>query len=261
MEFFVAISLSLWIGVKLTIFFKKSFNFEQHVLPRLRLDGPILILLVSHTWLPQTITVAAAAASLSAIMDMFPMLQSTIAEFFKCLVLGFSVFVPWMTGDGSCILPSLSVLFATTQFLRWPQSLKDFLRDVRIIFGPAYVLVVIGAWVNCDIVSSTKLLLVAALSSYVAAIFLRPDNAEMLQWFRLPVPRPVTRKVSHAMLMFFSLACMAVHILLFQSFPWMCVKMICVVMIVLNVILFFGAAHAPRLFIAAVVNAVLRFLV
>ena len=193
MEFLVAISLSLWIGVKLTIFFKKNFKFEQHALPRLRLDGPILILLVSHIWLRQVWfmqTITVAAASFSAIMDMFPMLQSTIAEFFKCLVLGFCVLVPWMAEVGSCILPSLSVLFATTQFLRWPQSLKDFLRDIRIIFGPAYVLVVIGAWVNCDIVSSTKLLLVAALFSSVASIFLRPDNAEMLQVVSAPRSQP-----------------------------------------------------------------------
>lgn len=261
MEFLLAISSSLWIGVKLTIFFRRNFQFEQHVLPRLKFDGPIFILLVSHIWpqkgwFMQTITVV--AASLSAIMDMLPMLTSTRAEFVKCLVLGSqSVLVPWMTEDGSCILPSLCVLFATTQFLRWPQRLKDFLREVRIICGPAYVLVVIGTWINSDSVSSTKLLPVAALSSSVAAIFLRPDNAEILNWFRLPVPSTMTRQVFHAMLMFFSLVCMAVHISWFQSFPWMCCKRICQVGIVLNVFLFFGAARAPR----AVVNAVLRFLV
>lgn len=243
------ISTLLWVGVKLTIFFKRSFEFREHIIPRRGSDGAVLILLVSCVWLQQVWLlqfITAAVSSLSATIDMFSMLKTT-NERIKSFVIVTSLLAPLMTEDGSYVLPSLSVLCATTQFLRWPARLKDFLREVRIIFGPVYVITVIGSWLKCDSVSSTKLLGVAALCSSIAAIFLRPDNDELFRLFRVPVPRVVTRKVSHGVLMLSSFICMAVHIVWFQSSPWTHYKTIAGAGIVLNVSLFLGAAHSPRI--------------
>ena len=65
-EFFLVICSSLWIGVKLTIFFKKRFQWREHVIPRLGLDCAILILIISahfflsEVWFLQMITAVIA---------------------------------------------------------------------------------------------------------------------------------------------------------------------------------------------------------
>ena len=45
-EFFLVICSSLWIGVKLTLFFKKRFQWKEHFLARLELDSANLILII-----------------------------------------------------------------------------------------------------------------------------------------------------------------------------------------------------------------------
>ena len=139
-EFFLATCSSLWIGVKLTIFFKRSFRWREHCFPRLSLDSANLILiiaaqfLVPKVWLLQMIT--AVIAMVSAITDMY-LMMSNLWELVKSLVLGAYIIVSWESERGSHILPLSSVSFALTQFLRWPRWLKDYLREVRIVCGPA----------------------------------------------------------------------------------------------------------------------------
>jgi len=83
---------------------------------------------------------------------------------------------------------------ATTQFLRWPSSAKARLRCIRTICGPAYTILVAGAWwkeagERTAAVGSTSsssawvvfhrgptLLETAALCSLLASVFFRPDN-------------------------------------------------------------------------------------
>lgn len=191
---------------------------------------------------------------------MFSMLSSQ-KERVKSCMLAFSVLVPWISEHGSYTLPSLFILFGTTQFLRWPERLKNSLREVRINFGPAYVLIVIGTWLkNVDGVFSNKFLLVAALCSFVAAIFLRPDNAEILKLFRVPVPNTVQRMVSHGFLMLISFLCMTLHILCGQTFPSTYCKIAVGAASILNLLLFFGVAVSPYILRDAVKKAISRLL-
>ena len=257
-EYFFVICSSLWIGVKLTIFFKKRFQWREHAIPRLGLDSAILILIISahfclsEVWLLQMIT--AVIAMVSAIKDMYLMLTN-LWEYVKSLVLGACIIVSWNIERGSCILPSASVFFALTQFLRWPKWLKDFLSEVRIVCGPAFPLSVFATWLKRSEPSgwSYWVLLVAVLCSSVAAIFFRPDNSEVLVVFHLPVLSSRSRKVCHATLMAFSLLCMTVHILLYQTFPsGIAFKPVCIVVVILCVCFFLGATDAARIIAAAV---------
>ena len=251
-ELFLVICSSLWIGVKLTIFFKKRFQWGEHVFSRLGLDSTNLILITSAHFLPEVWLqmITAVIATVSAILDMRWMLTNR-GEYVKSLVLGACIIVSWLTERGSCILPSFSVLFALTQFLRWPKSLKDYLSEVRIICGPAFVLSVLATWLKLSEPSgwSYWVLLVAVFCSSAAAIFFRPDNSEVLVLFHLPVPSSRNRKVCHAVLMAFSLLCMTMHI---STLPCTIFKAVCIAVVILCVCLFFFATDTVRIIVSAV---------
>ena len=270
----MAICSSLWIGVKLTIFFKRRFRWREHFSSRLRLniasliliitaqfllpmiiarlDSPNLILIIAAQFLLQMIT--AVIAMVSAIPDMYLMMTNDLWELVKSLVLGACIIVSWKIERGSHILPLCSLSFALTQFLRWPKNLKDFLSKVRIVCGPAFPLSVFATWLKRSepSVSSFWVLLVAVLSSSVAAIFFRPDNSEVLVLFHLPVLSWRKRKVCHAILMVFSLLCMTVHILLYQTFPCMNFQRVCIVVVTLCVCFFLFATDTARIIASAV---------
>ena len=250
-EFFLATCSSLWIGVKLTIFFKRSFRWREHCFPRLSLDSANLILiiaaqfLVPNVWLLQMIT--AVIAMYSAITDMY-LMMSNLRELVKSLVLGAYIIVSWESERGSYVLPLSSLFFALTQFLRWPRRLKDFLSEVRIVCGPAFPISVFATWLKQSEPSGSSfwVLLVAVLCSSVAAIFFRPDNSEVLVSFHLPVPSFGNRKVCHAILMVFSLLFLTVHILLYQTFPSIYCKPVCILVVILCVCFFFGATDTAH---------------
>ena len=246
-QLFLVICSSLWIGVKLTLFFKKRFQWKEHFLARLELDCANLILIISaHFLLPEVWLqmITAVIAMVSAIRDMYLMLTNPW-EYFKSLVLGACIIVSWKAERGSYILPSLSVFFALTQFLRWPKSLKDFLSEVRIVCGPACALSVFATWLKQS--ELYWVLCLAVLCSSVAAIFFRPDNSEVLLLFHLPVPSARNRKVCHAILMTCSLLCTAVHILLYQTFPYITFKPVCFAVVMLCVCFFLGATDTARI--------------
>lgn len=263
MDFLGAISSSLWIGVKLTIFFKKDFEWRKHGFPRRGSDSAVLIFLASTHFCVQQVLllqmITAVTAFLLGVMDMFSMLDS-VKERIKSLVLVFSVFVPWVSEHNSSFFPLLFILFGTAQFLRWPLELKEYLREVRINFGPAYVLIVIGTWLKCaDGIFSSKLLLAAALCSFVAGFFLRPDNAETLKLCGIRSPTATKRKVSHAFLMCFSFACTANYFLCSQSFSWTC-KAVVQAGVAANLLLFLGAAYSPYILKDAILNFMINLL-
>ena len=256
-EFFLVICSSLWIGVKLTIFFKKRFRWREHCFPRLSLDSSNLILIIAahfllpKVWLLQMIT--AVIAMVSAITDMY-LMMTNLWELVKSLVLGVCIIVTWKSEGGSYTLPISSLIFALTQFLRWPKNLKDFLGEVRIVCGPAFPLSVFATWLKQSEPSGSSfwVLLVAVLCSSVAAIFFRPDNSEVWVLFHLPVPSPRKRKVCHATSMVFSLLFLTVHILLYQTLPCIYCKPVCIVVVVLCVCFFFGATDTARIIGSAV---------
>ena len=246
---------SLWIGVKLTIFFKRRFQWREHFFPRW--DCPNLIFIIlAHFWLPEVWLlqmITAVICMVSAITDMYLMLTYP-GEYVKSFVLGACIIVSVVSGEikhGSYILPSLSVFFALTQFLRWPIWLKDFLSKVRIICGPAFALSVLATWLKLSEPSgwSYWVLLVAVFCSSAAAIFFRPDNSEVLVLFHLPVPSSRDRKVCHAILMAFSLLCMTVHI---STLPCIIFKAFCIAVVTLCVCFFFFATDTVRIIVSAV---------
>ena len=250
-ELFLVICSSLWIGVKLTLFLKKRFQWKEHFLARLELDCANLILIISaHFLLPEVWLqmITAVIAMVSAITDMYLMLTNRW-EYLKSLVLGACIIVSWMTESGSYILPSFSLFFALTQFLRWPTRLKNCLSEVRIICGPAFVLSVFATWLKLSEPSdwSYWVLLVAVLCSSVAAIFFRPDNSEVSLLFHLPVHSSRNRKVCHAILMTCSLLCTAVHILFYQTFPYITFKPVCIAVVLLCLCFFLGATDTARI--------------
>ena len=271
LEFFLAICSSLWIGVKLTIFFKRRFRWREHFFSRLRLniasliliiaaqfllpmiiarlDSPNLILIIAAQFLLQMIT--AVIAMVSAITDMY-LMMTNLGELVKSLVLGACIIVSWKIERGSYILPLCSLSFALTQFLRWPKNLKDFLSEVRIVCGPAFPLSVFATWLKRSEPSGLSFwVLVAVLFSSVAAIFFRPDNSEVLVLFHLPVLSSRKRKVCHAILMVFSLLCMTVHILLYQTLPCMNFQRVCIVVVTLCVCFFLFATDTARIIASA----------
>ena len=268
LEFFLAICSSLWIGVKLTIFFKRRFRWREHFSSRLRLniasfiliiaaqfllpmDSANLILIIAAQFLLPMIT--AVIAMYSGITDM-NLMMTNLGELVKSLVLGVCIIVSWKIERGSYILPLSSLSFALTQFLRWPKNLKDFLSKVRIVCGPAFPLSVFATWLKRSEPSGSSfwVLLVAVLSSSVAAILFRPDNSEVLVLFHLPVLSSRNRKVCHATLMVFSLLCMTVHILLYQTFPCMNFQRVCLVVVTLCVCFFLFATDTARIIASAV---------
>ena len=273
LEFFLVICSSLWIGVKLTIFFKRRFRWRDHFFSRLRLNSVSLILIIAAQFLlPMIIArldcanliliiaaqfllqmITAVIAMVSAITDMYWMMTN-LGELVKSLVLGACIIVSWKIERGSYILPLSSVFFALTQFLRWPRWLKDFLSEVRIVCGPAFPISVFATWLKRSEPSGSSfwVLLVAVLSSSVAAIFFRPDNSEVLVLFHLPVLSSRNRKVCHAILMLFSLLCMTVHILLYQTFPCMNFQRVCIVVVTLCVCFFLFATDTARIIASAV---------
>ena len=215
-----------------------------------RLDCANLILIIAAQFLLQMIT--AVIAMVSAITDMYWMMTN-LGELVKSLVLGACIIVSWKIERGSYILPLSSVFFALTQFLRWPKSLKDFLSEVRIVCGPAFPLSVVATWLKRSEPSGLSFwVLVAVLFSSVAAIFFRPDNSEVLVLFHLPVLSSRNRKVCHAILMLFSLLCMTVHILLYQTFPCMNFQRVCILVVTLCVYFFLFATDTVRIIASAV---------
>ena len=265
-EFIFVICSSLWIGVKLTIFFKKRFRWREHCFACLSLDSAILLIIAAQFLLPMITArldsanlipiiaaqfllpkvwfwqmITAVTAMVLAIKDMYLMITNKW-ELVKSLVLGAYIIISWESERGSCILPLSSVFFALTQFLRWPRWLKDFLSEVRIVCGPAFPISVFATWLKQSEPSgSSSCVLVAVLCSSVAAIFFRPDNSEVLVLLHLPVPSSRKRKVCHAILMFFSLLCLRVHIPCIYSNP------VSIVMVILCVGFFFGATDTAHL--------------
>ena len=257
--------------MKLTIFFKKRFRWREHCFACLSLDSVILFITAAQFLLPMItarldsanlilriaaqfllpkvwlLQITAVIAMVLAIKDMYFMMTN-LWELVKSLVLGAYIIMSWESERGSYVLPLSSVSFALTQFLRWPRSLKDFLSKVRIVFGPAFPLSVFATWLKRSEPSGLSfwVLLVAVLCSSVAAIFFRPDNSEVLDLFPLPVLSSRNRKVCHAILMVFSLLFLTVHILLYQTFPCIYCKPVCILVVILCVCFFFGATDTAH---------------
>ena len=174
--------LCWWMGIKLTIFFKKSFTFEEHVsmvwdcIPSLFLlfyysnfcgflssmndqqdrgifhDAWGFITSTAHHFAPtpiifsihQTVSLLLLIISLIA-RDLTTRKLDSKIEVMKSVLLGCTIYVTIEASVRVLSWLAISVL-ATTQLLRWPTRLKNQLRTFRTVFGPCYAICITGAW-------------------------------------------------------------------------------------------------------------------
>ena len=201
-----SISLLGLFGTVLTIFYKKDFTFRGHV-GHLK-TGFNLLAVWAFSLLCERTFIAPVFTLVYVVREMQDL---AIEEKIKSFVLSTAAFLcTILSGD---ILDCLAVLCAMTQLLRWPTDLKNHLREVRIIFGPVYPILVLGGCIQLGFTS--HLLKLSSCSTLVAGIFLRPDNNEVLKFVEavgLSVPSPKARKLTHGLLMFVSLVCIMVHL-------------------------------------------------
>uniref|UniRef100_A0A0G4G2Y2 Uncharacterized protein n=1 Tax=Chromera velia CCMP2878 TaxID=1169474 RepID=A0A0G4G2Y2_9ALVE len=76
----------------------------------------------------------------------------------------------------SSSISCLALVIAVTQFWRWPESLKNYLRECRVAFGPTFFLTVFRHSLHID--SFTGFSILAAL---LACTLFRPENGKSLQ--------------------------------------------------------------------------------
>ena len=124
----------------------------------------------------------------------------------KALVISLANYVSFFLDISEKTYLFLSILAATTQFLRKPNSVKEYLRDVRIIFGPVYIVMVLSLLRFIDLSCSINNILsvVVLCCSLLAAIFFRPDNSVMIT-FLVPIIGNLgysTRARIHGLLLF-----------------------------------------------------------
>ena len=237
------LSSSHLFGLFLTIFYRKDFTFRKYVAPR----GTKIIIL-GLFWASSQLydsvyrSVVTLGIILAFFRDAFPDLA--IKEKVKSVVLSTTLLVIHATSGDT--LAGLAVSCAFTQFLRWPTSVKNYLRELRIIFGPVYALLAIGACAQSDFKSNLFTTSTCAVS--LAAIFLRPDNNEVLQFvvFWRPInPSTQTRKWIHGCLMFLSMICLIWYLAIYSNIGRMFLAGITCTD-AFNVLLYIFVADFPR---------------
>lgn len=243
-------SLSMLLGVWLTIFFKRNFKFEQHLICRLRylifLPIWLIVLWVNYRPLALVVSVGTLAYVCKELQEL------ALEEKGKCLALGISLMSVYALQ--SEYLACVAVFCALTQLLRWPESLKNKLRELRIIFGPVYTIFIVGSCIQANFTSI--LLNVAAVLALLASILLRPDNNETLKVLMSNVPSQQHRKMTHGLFMFSSfLLCLAYIVGCFQTsaitnFVLRAVGLVAFV----NIVMYICVADLPR----KILNMVLR---
>ena len=106
----------------------------------------------------------------------------------KALVISLENYVAFFLDSSEKSYLILSLIIATTQFLRKLNFSKDYLRDVRIIFGPVYIVIVLSLLRFIDLSCNFNNILSMAVlfCSLLAATFFRPDSNVIIQ-FSVPV--------------------------------------------------------------------------
>ena len=232
-------------GVCLTIFYKKEFTFRKQFGCRL-VSFACLGMLWAISWFTKDVFPTLLASEFTFIYVVREFLRKDVAleEKLKSLVLSTALFLcTTLSGD---MLACLAVICAMTQLLRWPVSLKNRLRELRIIFGPVYPILVLGGCIQLDFTS--HLLKLSSCLSLMAAVLLRPDNKEMLKLVEVvgfSVPSTNTRKLIHGLSMFVSLICIMVHLTMSLDIPRMILAGTAFVG-GLNVLLYAFVAELPR---------------
>jgi hypothetical protein len=224
------IVLMIWIGVKLTIFFRRKFDFMEnkvcHLLNPMWIGGILILLVINNEDIDWIQITHKGFLVVSVIYDMCFRLVS-IEEKIKAVFLSFSLYLA-ISGSITVLCWISTCVIATIQLLRWPSALKVYLRSPRTICGPSYTILLMGAcYKDSEVVMTSfvrlpTLLEIASVSSFVATIFFRPDNhsiymliLSLKQRLQTLVPdnnniNTKNHKFIHAGLMVLSYMCMIV---------------------------------------------------
>ena len=242
---------SMLLGVWLTIFFKRNFKFGRHLICGVKyLIFLVIIWLTVFLVNSLPLTLAVCVGTLLYVWKELKKMERN--EKIKCVVLVISSVLVYALN--SEYLACVAVFCALTQLLRWPASLKDFLRELRIVFGPVYTIFIVGSCIQANFTSN--LLNVAAILALLASIFLRPDNNETLKIFMSEVPSYQCRKMTHGFFMFASfLLCLEFIVERFLTrtitYPVLGVVMLTAFV---NIVMYICVADLPR----RILNNVLR---
>ena len=208
LKFAIDLSLSYLGGRVLTVFYKRRFSMHQYGRTLLIELAAIVVALVAKKIHGNDIIISALVALIVILAQKYGwQLDNDVS---KALVVSLANYVAFFLDFSEKTYLSLSLIIATTQFLRKPNFVRDYLRDVRIIFGPVYIVMVLSLLRFIELTCSfNNILSIAVLfCSLLAAIFFRPDNNAM---FQLLVPvignfEYSTRKRIHGLLLFKALA-------------------------------------------------------
>ena len=179
------VSFSYLLGRILTIFFKRDFSFEAHS-TKILYDGMALAITLAVCKLVLLGDVGTLLMVVALLYSSFRTRNEEFTEIFKTLAISSSIFIVLYGNFDERLFDCLTLAFATTQFLRKPEGLKEMLRELRIICGPVYVILMCSGLrfhpildFTWDLPSWTTRL--AVLASVVAAVFFRPDNSQTLK--------------------------------------------------------------------------------
>lgn len=192
------------VGRILTIFYKKSFSFQSHLKQVVTDSSAISLGLgVSYLLLPRSLGSLAVTIALG-----YSIAMQFQDELLKTLAYCISLYIRFYADFKEETFSSIPLVLATTQFLRKPDKLKEFLREPRIVFGPIYVIMMSAGLRFCSFEHIDQpvvlVTVLAVLCTVIATVFLRPDNSQLLQLI-LPeskIPSPLTRQVWHGYLLF-----------------------------------------------------------
>ena len=244
-------SWSLLLGAWLTIFYKRDFQFQNHVRPRIACI--IFLILFWSSMYFKNIQMLSVILSIGTLIYVLNELQQfAMEEKLKAIALAISLMGDYLFS--SKYLVCAAVFCALTQLLRWPISLKKSLRELRIIFGPMYTVMVIFSYIQDDL--NSRLLLFAMFFALFASIVLRPDNNEVLNRFALTIPSQQCRKMTHGFCMFCSFILCMLYIYIFQMDrieAWL----LCLVFVIaiINVTMYIFVADFPRKIVLTILIA------
>ena len=181
LKFAIDLSLSYLGGRALTVFYKRSFSMHQYGTKLLIELAGIFVALVAKKIHGNDIIISVLVALIVILAQKYGwQLDNDVS---KALVISLTNYVVLFLDFSETTYLSLSLIIATTQFLRRPNFVRDYLRDVRIIFGPVYIVIVLSLLRFIDLSCNFNNILSMAVlfCSLLAAIFFRPDNNVMFQ--------------------------------------------------------------------------------
>ncbi|XP_057300096.1 uncharacterized protein LOC130630571 [Hydractinia symbiolongicarpus] len=237
MDFLHEGTFSFICGRILTVFYKKSFDVQVHGLfLLLEISSAIFVYIVRHLFNAESnITTLICLIVFLFALKRFENFRD---DKIKLFCLSSSIWLVRYFDVPESYLTNGALFLATTQFLRQPEQLKNYLRDVRLICAPMYVIAVAARlhFLKPDaFLSNTHMQLLGSSIIVIlfSAIFLRPDNNETLRYIipRQYLPSYSSKRLLHGILMFSGL------ILLTIDAPWNVFKVFGILNIFLYVLL------------------------